>query len=349
MDHDKKKSSALEVTHQESRPNNFISSLLYTRATVFYPALKLTETMKKKLVEVAESGGTNLDIPLGSSRINSYGKDLVVNLHGDYLLQPHRDILENLLAFATTIKLNDASYDSGAQITWKTVFETVEKGNPSETQEDGFDSFIDRSAVVLSTSMYALAKHINLTPHPTNYKVIERRIVQLANASIIIDELDENGVVKDKKLVKFIQDFRFYHDSSKKKNPKVSTSNKTNHVFVVLDRRLLSAIRDHGYFYRLEQVKMTHYKTPTLRSFLKFCLTNKHSFLSGKQLDWLIKQYLESIPVPLSNPSRMRTSLRKDILKNAVLIEADFGIQFRPDDQNNIRVFIVENQNESIE
>ncbi|ENM5835494.1 DNA mismatch repair protein [Vibrio metoecus] len=338
--------SSLEVTVERERPNNFISSLLYSRATVFYPALKLTESMKKRLVEIAESGGTNLNTPLGTTNINSYGKDLRVNLYGDYLLQPHRDILETLLAFATTIRLNDKSYEEGAKMSWGDIFKIIPNGHMcgNEHYNDGFDSIIDRSAVVLSTSMYDLAKRLNLTPHPSNYEIIERRLVQLTSAFLMVEEIDKDGDCVDRRMVKFIQDIRFFHDPSKNKRHSISAKNKTNHIFVVLDQRLLAAIRDHGYFYRLEQKKMVKYRSPSTRSFLKFVLTNKLSFLSGKQINWLIDQYLNSMPIPLSNPSRMRTTIREDVLKHAVSIEADFDFQVKADDEGVIRLYKVSDE-----
>ncbi len=68
-----KKASQSNVIEEQDRPNNYISSLLYSRATVFYPAAKITESMKNKLIEVAESGGTDFESPLGKIDIKSYG------------------------------------------------------------------------------------------------------------------------------------------------------------------------------------------------------------------------------------------------------------------------------------
>lgn len=341
-----KKPGTLTVTDERQRPNNYISSLIYTRATVFYPATKLTDTMKNRLMEVAGSGGTDIDNPLGTSKINAYGKDLIVDLHGDYLLQTHRDILDCLLAFGTIIKLSDDAYTSGKVMTWQNVFDTVGDGSPSTTTQDGFDSVLGHGSVVLSTSMYDLAKNLGITTHHSNYKIIERRIMQLASAVLVVSELDDEGNVVDRKTVRIIKDFRFYHDKSKVKNQRIAGRNKTNHLFVVPDERLLQAIRDYGYLYRLEQQKFTHYRTPSLRSFLKFILTNKGTFIHGKTLRWLINQYLTSMLVELSNPRRVRSTLIKDVMKQAVQIEEDFNIQFRTEPSDNIvRAYIINSGN----
>jgi hypothetical protein len=333
------------VTDEKQRPNNHISSLIYTRATVFYPSTKMTDTMKHRLMDVAGSGGTDIDKPLGSSKIKAYGKDLIVDLHGDYLLQTHRDILDCLLAFAKTIKLSDEAYESGKVMTWQNIFDTVGDGSPSTTTQDGFDSVFGRGSVVLSTSMYDLAKNLGITTHHSNYKIIERRIMQLASAMLVVSEIDEEGKVVDRKTVRIIKDFRFYHDKSKVKNQGIAKNNTTNHLFVVPDERLLQAIRDYGYLYRLEQAKFTHYRTPSLRSFLKFVLTNKGSFIHGKTLKWLVNQYIDSMLVEMSNPRRVRSTLIKDVLKQAVQIEEDFNIQFRTDPLDNVvRAYVVQDR-----
>ncbi|MDT9702275.1 hypothetical protein, partial [Streptomyces sp. P17] len=68
------------------------------------------------------------------------------------------------------------------------------------------------------------------------------------SAFLLVEEKDEHGKCIDRKVVRFIQDIRFVHDPMKNKR-KGTSQNKTNHIFVVLDHRLLAAIRDHGYFF----------------------------------------------------------------------------------------------------
>jgi hypothetical protein len=283
--------------------------------------------MQNKLFEVARSGGTNPNQPLESVKINSYGKDFQVDLHVDYLLQPHRDILETLLAYARTIQLDEASYEQGARLTWAQIFNTIGEGEISDSQSDNFDSFIDREATVLSMSMYELAKRMGVATTRANYDQIERRIVQLSTAHLIINELDESGNVVGKKPLSFVQDYRFYCDKTKHKNRRHNSKNLTNHVFVVPDMRLLQAIRDHGYYYRLEQYKMAHYSKPSVRSFLKYITTHKSTFLDTKSLDWAIDSYIDSIASKVSHS--FRSDLRRDLLANAVVIEQDFALQIR--------------------
>ncbi|WP_217529302.1 DNA mismatch repair protein [Vibrio metschnikovii] len=333
-----KKASQSNVIEEQDRPNNYISSLLYSRATVFYPAAKITESMKNKHIEVAESGGTNFENPLGKIDIKSYGKNLTVNLHGDFLLQPHRDILEALLAFATTIKLSDESYRKGKTLSWDDIFITIFNGNNAKINNDSFDSKIESDAVVLSSSLYELANNLNLEPHPSNYRIIERRLNQLLSAFLLVEEKDEDDKCIDRKVVRFIQDIRFVHDPMKNKR-KGTSQNKTNHIFVVLDYRLLAAIRDHGYFFRAEQRKISKYKEPSIRSFLKFMLTNNVQFLSGKKLEWLIGQYLLSILIEPSNPRRMKSSLKNNLIRYKNQILEDFDVMIKQDESNIYRIY----------
>lgn len=330
--------TSLTVVNEEDRKNRFISSILFSRATIFHPASRLTSTMQSKLVEIAQSGGTNPNHPLESVNINSYGKNFRVDLHVDYLLQPHRDILETMLAYAQTIQLDDVSYESGARLSWSQVYKTISDGEPSATQGDGFDSFIDRDATVLSMSMYELATRMGMATTRANYDQIERRITQLATAHLVINELDEELNVTSKKPLEFVQDYRFYCDKSKFKTGKRSGKNLTNHVFLVPDIRLLQAIRDHGYYYRLEQHKMTHYSKPSMRSFLKFITTHKPEYLHSKKFEWALDSYIQSIASKVSHS--FKSDLRKDLMVNAIQIEKDFALQFR-DVGNGLQIFYV--------
>ena len=330
--------SSLTVVNEEDRKNRFISSILFSRATIFHPASRLTSTMQSKLIKVAQGGGTDPNHPLESVNIKSYGKKFRVDLHVDYLLQPHRDILETMLAYARTIQLDDISYDAGARLTWSQVYQTITDGDISDTQQDGFDSFIDRDATVLSISMYELATRMGMATTRANYNQIERRITQLAAAHLVINELDEEQNIVEKKPLKFVQDYRFYCDLSKFKRGRKNNKKSTNHVFLVPDMRLLQVIRDHGYYYRLEQYKMANYSKPSVRSFLKYITTHKAEFLHNKKFEWALESYIQSIASKVSHS--FRSDLRKDLLAQAIQIEKDFGLQFR-DVGNGIQIFYI--------
>ena len=84
-------------------------------------------------------------------------------------------------------------------------------------------------------------------------------------------------------------------EHAKIQRSKKSSKNLTNHVFLVPDMRLLQAIRDHGYYYRLEQHKMTNYSKPSVRSFLKYITTHKAEFLHNKKFEWALDSYIQSI------------------------------------------------------
>lgn len=332
----------LEVTIQELRANSFISSLLYSRAAIFYPANRLTKGMEKKLIEVAESGGTNPENPLGSTVIKSYGKRLEVNLHGDYLLQPHKDVLEAVLAFADTIQLSEESYKAGASIKWKDVYATIPNGSKANARDDEFDIISDSSSVVLSIGLYKLSKKLGYSNPADSYLLIERRLMQLTSAFLYVYELNESDSRINKRLVRFVEDIRFYHDPSKVTRADAS-KDKTNHLFLVVDKRLLAAIRDFGYAYRLDHHKMAKYRTPSLRSFIMFMRTHKPKFLHGKELDWLIKLYINSIPVSISNPRKMLAAIRNHVIKNANDVATDFGVYIKKNELGEWKMYALNN------
>lgn len=330
--------TSLTVTNEEDRKNRFISSILFSRATIFHPASRLTSSMQTRLMSVAQSGGTDPNNPLESVKIKSYGKNFQVDLHVDYLLQPHRDILETMLAYAQTIQLDDESYEAGSRLTWSHVYQTINDGELSHSQEDSFDSFIDRDATVLSMSMYELATRMGISTTRANYDQIEKRITQLSTAHLVINELNENDEILGKKPLSFVQDYRFYCDKSKFRSGRKNVRNLTNHVFLVPDMRLLQAIRDHGYYYRLEQHKMTNYSKPSIRSFLKYITTHKPEFLHTKKFEWALESYIQSIASKVSHS--FQSDLRKDLMANALQIETDFNLQFR-DIGNGLQIFYV--------
>ncbi|WP_428774882.1 DNA mismatch repair protein [Vibrio sp.] len=319
----------IQITEESKRPNNFISSLLYSRLTVFHPSTRPTSYMIKKLTEVAKKGGTDPNQPLERSYVSSYGKDFQIDLHVDYLLQPHRDLLDTLLAHATTITLDDESYQSGRHLRWSDVFRTIEDGHGIKTgsgPSDELDIITDRSAIVLSMSMYELAQRMGMRPHRSVYQQIERRIYQLYSSFLSVGELDDNGSVTSRAMLRFIQDFRLFYDASKNKNGR-SDGTVANHVFVIPDRSLLKSIKEHGYFLRLEQILMSNYSKPGVRSFIKYMTTHKASYINGKKLDWLVDKYIESIPSPVSRS--FKYDLISNLLALARQIETDFKVQFK--------------------
>lgn len=313
---------ALSVVNEPERANKFISSILFSRATIFHPSARLTPSMAAKQ---QTHGNGDPNKPLESVHINSYGKPLRVDVHIRYLLQPHRDILETMLAYAQTIRLDDPSYrNPNTQFCWSQIVSTLSDGSPSNSQSDGFDSIIDRGATVLSMSMYELATRMGMAQTRANYDQIEQRIIQLKASQLLINELDNNGGIIDKRPLSFVHDFRFYCDKSKNKN-KAAKGNHTNHVFLIPDVRLLQAIKDHGYYYRQEQQKMSHYSKPSIRSFLKWLTTHKGTFLDRKKLEWAIQEYIKSIASPVNRT--FKYDLKKAILSQATQIESDFNLQ----------------------
>ncbi|RSD30474.1 DNA mismatch repair protein [Vibrio pectenicida] len=329
------------VVHEESeRKNAFISSLLYSRATVFHPSLTLTSFMKKKLVEVAENGGTTFDTPLGTSIISSYGNSYRVDLYVDYLLQGHRDLLDTLLAYATKITLDKKSREQGLPFTWSSVLKTI-SGIEVVSENHPYNIIDDQSSIVLSMSMYELAIRMGLTPHRTNYKKIEDRIAKLFAVFLTVSQIDDDGSLMDRKPLRFIKDFRVCYDPSKNKNGKNKGNAVANHVFVILERSLLKSIKDHGFFLREEQFLMANYSQPSIRSFLKYLKTHKKQFASGKKLDWMMEQYIQSMASPVG--INFRTSLKKLILDSEMMkqIENDFYIQIRMKEDGQLYLYYI--------
>ncbi|WP_194091608.1 hypothetical protein [Vibrio hibernica] len=181
LTHKKPSDSSLLLTKEEHRKNSFISSLLFSRATIFHPSSRLTNDMKNRLVEVASHGGTDPNRPLESVTMNSYGKNFRVDLHVDYLLQSHRDILEAILAFANSIVLDEESYVKGKRLTWSNIFSTITDGIPSSDQPSNeFDSIIDRDSTVLSISFYELATRMGISPTRKNYDTKKGKVISLS-------------------------------------------------------------------------------------------------------------------------------------------------------------------------
>ncbi len=323
--------SNLQVTAAKDRRDILVSSLLYSRATMFYPALRETKAMKETRMAVMNAGGTAPDRPLASTKVNLFGVDYNIGLHSEFLLHPHREILENLLSYAQTIQLDDKAIQENRPFLWSEVLSTVKNYTPLHKNSIPLSNNIDPYATVLSMSMYDLALAIGLTPHKTNYETIEERITQLASAWMLADRLDDDGNVVDRAPIRFILDFRLVHDPSQSVNDK-STGSTPNHVFIVPHSDLLKAISGAGYIYRREQILFSQYSQPLLRSFIKFLKTHTGSFLQGKKLDWLLQFYIESFSVEPSNKSRLKIELRKLVIDNSEALEKDWGILFTKDD-----------------
>lgn len=324
----------LIVTPESQRQNRFISSRLVSQATIFYPASQLTPTMKSKLIEMAKGGGTDPNSPLESTYINWEGKHYRIDLHADYLLQVHRDILDVMLAFAETIQLDDVSYSNCNHFSWKDVYQTIDK--VTEIQQNNLDSSISSDATILSMSLNELATKIGLSSTKKNHEKIQRCIIQMATTHLVINELSEDRSVRSKRPLKLIQDYRFCYNKSHTNSERNTERALINHVFLIPDKRLLQSIRDHGYCYRLDQHKITQYTKASVRSFLKYIISNQLDTLNNKTLDWALDCYLHSIASKVSHDFRNR--LKIDLLENAKQIEQHFYLRFQYTDQS-IQIF----------
>ncbi|MCR9501866.1 DNA mismatch repair protein [Vibrio vulnificus] len=315
----------LSVIDEKDRANKFISSLLFSRATVFHPSARMTPSMSKRMAEVASMGGVSFDHPLEVVTVNSFGKNFRVELHNNYLLHAHRDVLETLLAYAKLIKLDDEAYKSGGKMTWRAVLGTLNDAQTlPNSSEQSLDEEIDNNAIVLSMSMYELATRMKIKPTRSNYRLIEDRIFQLNTSKLFICEMDSDGHISSRKPLSFVKEFMLCYDKSKNKNGK-SDDVVANHIFVVPDQRLLEAIKSHGYYYRLEQHKITNYRSYAVRSFIKWLTTHNLDFLHTKKLSWAIEEYMNSVASNVG--ASFRYDLKRSLLEVRDQIESDFNLQ----------------------
>ncbi|MGL4733634.1 MAG: DNA mismatch repair protein [Enterovibrio sp.] len=318
--------NTLLITEEKDRRNVHISSIFYGRVSIFHPSQRLTPSMMSRLAEVAASGGTDLNNPLESVDFQYKGRVHKIGLHVDYLLHPHRDILEMIIAYSRTVKLLEEEQEKGIPLTWLSVLSSV-KGIQITNPQKESRAIISSDATVFSISMYELAKRLKIKPHRSNYDLIERRITQLSTAMISVSELDEAGNIVDINPFSFIDSFRFCCNASKNKNKK-SNGSSTNHIFIVLSNQLVEAIMEHpAKHYREDQYKITHYNSLPLRSCIKWLTTHEPEFLHTKKLDWVLKQYIASIATPTS--SSFKSKLKKELLSNAEQILKDYKLEIR--------------------
>lgn len=342
------KSSNLEVTEEKDRANSFISSVIYSRATVFHPSTRHTEAMKKKLIEIASTGGIDPDRPLETIELSVYGDEkgtserYKIDLHVEYLLQTHRNLLETIFAYGKTIK----SKNINERLNWKQVLSEVKGIKLSESQPNAFDVISDPLATVFSISLYELAKRLGKTPNRINYDHFERLILQLSAAKMTVSKINEDGEVFESQDMNFIKEYRFCYDSNKSKNSLKSKKGDklTNHVFIIPDVKLVSLIAQKGYFLRLNQRKMQNYKSSSVQSFIKWLATHETKFINTKKLDWVIDEYLSSIASPVS--ANFRSELKKNLIADRFQLEADFDYQIKIVDGKEAQLLYVGKINE---
>lgn len=314
----------LRITEEKDRKNTHISSALYGRVSIFHPAQRLTPNMKARLIDVAQLGGTDLNNPLESATTKYRGKVFKVGLHVDYLLHPHRDVLEMIISYGRTVELHDDSFNNGHRLTWFDVLSSI-SGIHITNREKELMQVIDSEATVFSISMYDLAKLLKISPTRKNYDQIERRIMQLATAKISISELNEDGLPVDVKPFSFIESFRFCYDANKNKN-KRSDKPSTNHVFIVLNNQLVETIISYPTkHFRKDQYKIANYRSLPLRSLIKWVTTHEPEFLHTKKMEWVIDQYILSITTKTS--ASFKSKLKKELLANVEQLEQDYGLK----------------------
>lgn len=335
---DTSESLILQIIEEQDRGDKNIGSLIYSRAVIFHPTNRLTNIMKARLKEVAEAGGSQMSLPLARSESQINGERVTIDLHGNYLLHSHREILEAILAHSDLVRLYPDDYDAGLKMGWNDVFRAV---NSKEISGKSSNDTLDESdGMVLSIGMYDLALKLGMTPHRKNYERIRDKLLQVQLSSLMVYKYSEGGEVSEASSLKFIKDLKFVFDTSKKNFSKIQTSNDCNHILLVPDNSLLEMIRDHGYFKRSDQEKIPNYNGDLIKSFIKWVKTHKATFINTKKLTWAIDQYINSLATPTNKNTHSR--LENELLKCSEQIAKDFNIHIRLNADDEYQIFAAE-------
>ncbi len=325
---------SIELTPSTSRSHVPVSILTFGRSLTFHPSGCLSPRMKQRLTEVAASGGSRIDNPLSFTEMNLFGKDYRVSVHNTFLLSPHQELLESVLSGGDHIQLSDNSYENGGVLSWKSVIDLIGKGSEDVgIKINGKDQylpdplsvnhgFVNRDSSVISISLYNLAKALGQEPHTKSYQLYKQRIFDLDNFSAYIDELDNAGNVVSTKRLKLFEEVRFIHNPNAVRNGSVSAKSP-NHVLLVIDRTALQLFAKEGYLPGRIQMLLKHYRKPTMKSFLRFLLTNKGTFIENKTLDYFLRKYGETSAFPSSR--KVMKQLKDSFINNIEQINDDFG------------------------
>ncbi|MGR5269751.1 hypothetical protein ACPV5R_18585 [Vibrio astriarenae] len=302
-------------TEESRRANTPIASRLYSRATIFHPSKTPTTAMIQRLAEVPEYDPFN---PLISSQFAYDNIDYRVDLHNHFMLQTHRDVLEGILAFGDTVKVDDVV--EGAVYTWGSVVKSV-KNIDVNLESLASNARIPSESLVLSVGFYKLAKSLGLSPNRSNYNSIMTKVAQLENVKLSINALDNDGNPVSQHQTSFFSNTLFCCDRTKLKSN--SKKESINHVLVVVHEDFLSLMSEARYFRRLDQFKMANYSKPSVRSFIKFVTTNKNQFLHKKRLLWVVDYYLSSMIFDVS--TNFRRTLINELIADKDQLAFDFG------------------------
>lgn len=331
------------ITTEDERPDNFVSTTFFGRATIFHPSKNLSEAMIARKKEIAGVPDGLANIPLVQVEADVHGESYTVSLYGEYLLQVHREILETVFAHGKCMKCDRELLDQGVQYVWGDIYDDIESGStpridikkasPKEREIVNPNTLVKSPYLpIFSMSLYELATRLGMSPNRKNYESIMSRIRTLHMAQVDIRrKLPEGGY--EEFPVSFLDDYRFYCDhsklrrSTKERNEKGDVVTAANHIFLVPSPQLLQAIRFKGYFKASEQASIANYSKPSVKSFLKYLGTHKRTFVEAKTLDYMIGEYVASIA---SETSRTFSyDLKKTIIELSGQIEKDFKYQIK--------------------
>ena len=327
----------LELTLNKDRSDTKVSTYLIGRSLAYHPSTHLTPSMKKRLLEIAELGGPGLDRPLATTEVDIFGKLHRLDLHNNFLLHSHREVLETIICMSDHIQLSESSYEQGRELRWVDVLNLISNKAEAVTGKNiqgktyttpdhmlTTGNIIDRHNAVLSISLYDLSLALNQRPIRENYNRNLQKIFELSNNLLILHDISgkADGIIGQE--IRQFEDLKLVYNPETIKNPLI-TDKSTNHVFIVLRAEMLDLLQSQGYITRSMQSRMKNYSKPTVKAFIKFVLANKGSFIHGKELDFFIKKYRESLIFPISN--KVKLTLRVSILDSKDQLKEDFGLE----------------------
>lgn len=312
-----------------------ISSMIYSRAIVFYPAIRKTPKMKKRLDEIHAlklADKPTYNIPLDEVILNIKGVTKKISIHEDFLLQTHRDVLDSILANSDAVTLIGNS-DS---FSWRRVLNTVaaEQGVEFDYQADEsaissvkLSEKIPKTLPVLSIPLYKVAKSLGMQANHKTYNSIIQKVHDMAHATIYHSTQNPDGTFGGKEPLNLVKMYLACRSPKNRNSLVDSVSAKTpNHILVVMDALFFKAISADKHYLKKDYNRFQPFKTPSLKSFLIWLSTHNNDFLDNKSLKWLIDEYVKSTITEVGGAFKYQ--LRDAVMANIDEIEKQFKISF---------------------
>ena len=189
---------------------------------------RLTTGMKNQLKEVANKGGSWLIRALASANIRLFNNIYRIDIHNNWMINPHVKLLKTILANADIIQLSNDSYQNNQELRWSNIkdfiYDDVEFiDNQTMTNSDNSaqtnikdklgDDVILPGAIVLSITFYKLAKSLGYAPIAKNYQMIIDRLFEIYNHLMIVSKIEDGSVIESEPM-RYLQDFKLLYNPS---------------------------------------------------------------------------------------------------------------------------------------